>query len=79
MGMNSAYIECRPGGGVVVMSKAKPPITGTGEPILVSLFVNWTIPAAAEGDTLATRITGRPWNGTERGMTSSLVVVARAP
>ncbi|MGH3671666.1 MAG: hypothetical protein ACRDSH_13695, partial [Pseudonocardiaceae bacterium] len=59
---------------------ATPPPTGTGRPRLVLPSLNWTVPAALIGDTLAMGITKPPrWKGSVTWTTYNVVVVVIVP
>ena len=75
--MNTALSECVPLGSVV-MVRAKPPDIGTGVPSVVVPSMNWMVPVAPRGATLARKITGKPWKAGV-GNTLSVVVEAVAP
>ena len=59
-GVNTAVSESVPSGRVDVCTDATPEVTVCTEPIGVEPSSNWTVPVAAEGVSVADRVTGAP-------------------
>ena len=77
--MKTALNESVPGGSTVVARAAVPLVTVTGLPIDVGVpvpYSNWTVPVAAEGLTVAVRVTELPEGCGLDGLSLSVVVVA---
>jgi hypothetical protein len=53
-------IECTPTANVVAGRFALPPLSGTGAPRIVVPSLNWTVPVAEPGVTVAVRVTDCP-------------------
>jgi hypothetical protein len=51
-------------------------MTVTGSPMLLPPSLNWTVPAASRGFTIAMRVTGRSAGKEPLGSAMSVVVVA---
>jgi hypothetical protein len=60
-GLNVAVSGWIPGGKINGPPIAVPVVTVTGSPRLMPAFLNWTVPAAAAGVTVAVNVTGVPW------------------
>ena len=72
---NSALSWSVPAGSDEVCNWAVPPLTVTGPPMLAPLTWNWTVPGAAEGETVAVSVTVVPRNCGPFGLAESDVVV----
>lgn len=59
--MNVAVSGCIPGGKINGPSIAVPLVTMTELLRSMSPLLNWTVPAAAAGVTVAVNVTGVPW------------------
>ena len=76
--MNTALRLFVPEGNVEVWVCAVPALTVTGLPMSLPLSSNWTVPGAADGDTVAVRVSCAPVGCGLGGDTDSAVVVLTA-
>ena len=77
--MKTAWSEWVPtGSGVVVTAVATPDVTVTGLPMSVVPSSNCTVPAAADGLTVAVRVTAVPYSWGDGGDAVSVVPVVAA-
>ena len=73
--MKTALSTSTPAGSVLVAIVALPPLTATGLPMSVAPTLNCTLPVAADGVTVAVRVTAVPANWGETGVADKVVVV----
>ena len=75
--MNTAVIDCGPADANEVVALAEPPESATAAPTFVDPSLNWTLPTAVDGETVAVRATLAPVTAVV-GLAESDVVVATA-
>jgi hypothetical protein len=78
VGVNTAVSECEPSASTA-LTEAVPAATVCVEPTCVAPSMNFTVPAAPDGETVAVSVSVAPCDAGDGGVTASMVVVDVGP